>query len=90
MDVSGIDANKADLRIRYGVLSKPDPSIRPWPASPDRQWQSPDIEVRNKRKQADSAWFNVPWVGNANTIVAKVKNNGNMAAPQVRVKRTRV
>jgi M6 family metalloprotease-like protein len=85
VDVSGIDATKADLRIRYGVLSKPDPSIRPWPASADRQWQSPDIEVRNMRNQADSAWFNVPWVGNTNTIVAKVKNNGNMAAAQVRV-----
>jgi M6 family metalloprotease-like protein len=85
VDVSGIDANKADVRIRYGVLSKPDPSIRPWPAAPDRQWQSPDIEVRNVRNQADAAWFNVPWVGNANTIVARVKNNGNMAAPQVRV-----
>jgi len=85
VDVSGIDASKADVRIRYGVLSKPDPSIRPWPASPDRQWQSPDIEVRNARNMADSSWFNVPWVGNANTIVAKVKNNGNMAAPQVRV-----
>jgi M6 family metalloprotease-like protein len=85
VDVSGIDANKADLRIRYGVLAKPDPSIRPWPAGPDRQWQSPDIEVRNTRNQADSAWFNVPWIGNPNTIVAKVKNNGTMNAPQVRV-----
>jgi hypothetical protein len=85
VDVSGIDANKADLRIRYGVLAKPDPSIRPWPAGPDRQWQSPDIEVRNTRNQADAAWFNVPWIGNPNTIVAKVKNNGTMNAPQVRV-----
>lgn len=84
VDVSGIDGSKADLRIRYGVFSKPDPSIRPWPASPDRQWQSPDIEVRNDRNATDPAWFNVPWAGNANTVVAKVKNAGGLNAPQVR------
>jgi M6 family metalloprotease-like protein len=85
VDVSGIDGSKADVRVRYGVNSKPDPSIRPWPAAPDRQWQSPDIEIRNARNMADAAWFNVPWVGNPNTIVAKVKNNGGLDAPQVRV-----
>ena len=85
IDVSGIDGTKADVRVRYGVNSRPDPSIRPWPAAPDRQWQSPDIEVRNMRNQADPAWFNVPWVGNANTVVAKVKNNGGLDAPSVRV-----
>ena len=84
VDVSGINNTKADVRVRYGVSSKPDPSIRPWPASPDRQWQSPDIEIQNARNQADSAWFNVPWVGNANTIIARVKNNGGLDAPQVR------
>lgn len=86
VDVSGINGSgsKADVRIRYGVNSKPDPSIRPWPASPSRQWQSPDIEIRNPRNQADAAWFNVPWVGNANTIIARIKNNGALDAPQVR------
>ncbi len=85
VDVSGIDANKADVRIRYGVNSRPDPSIRPWPAGPDRQWQSPDIEIRNAKNQADAAWFNVPWLGNTNTVIAKVKNNGGLDAPAVRV-----
>jgi M6 family metalloprotease-like protein len=85
VDVNGVDGSKADVRVRYGVNSRPDPSIRPWPASPDRQWQSPDIEIRNARNQADPAWRNVPWVGNANTIVASVKNNGALDAPQVRV-----
>lgn len=84
VDVSGINGSKADVRVRYGVLSKPDPSIRPWPAGPERQWQSPDIEIQNARNQADPSWFNVPWVGNTNTIVASVKNNGTMNAPQVR------
>ena len=84
-DVNGINGSKADLRIRYGVNGRPDPSIRPWPASPDRQWQSPDIEVRNAKNAADPAWFNVPWEGNTNTIVARVKNNGGINAPQVRV-----
>lgn len=85
VDVSGVDGTKADVRIRYGVNSRPDPSIRPWPASPDRQWQSPDIEVQNAKNQADASWFNVPWAGNANTIVATVKNNGALDAPKVRV-----
>lgn len=85
VDVSGINSSKADVRVRYGVNSKPDPSIRPWPASADRQWQSPDIEVRNARNQADPTWFNVPWVGNLNTVIARVKNNGGLDAPQVRV-----
>jgi M6 family metalloprotease-like protein len=85
VEVSGINSAKADIRVRYGVNSKPDPSIRPWPAAPDRQWQSPDIEIQNVRNLADSAWFNVPWVGNLNTIIARVKNNGALDAPQVRV-----
>ncbi|MDY7224819.1 CARDB domain-containing protein [Hyalangium rubrum] len=85
VDVSGEDGTKAEVRIRYGVNSRPDPSIRPWPASPDRQWQSPDIEVRNVRNQANPAWFNVPWEGNTNTVIARVKNNGSLDAPGVRV-----
>lgn len=85
IDINAIDNTKADVRIRYGVNSRPDPSIRPWPASPDRQWQSPDIEIRNAKNQADAAWFNVPWLGNTNTVIAKVKNNGGLDAPAVRV-----
>ena len=42
---------KADVRIRYGVDGQPDPSITPWPASPTRQWQSPDIRVKNARSR---------------------------------------
>ncbi|MGE0143352.1 MAG: CARDB domain-containing protein [Planctomycetota bacterium] len=81
-DVSGIDGNHADLRVRYGVNGKPDPSIRPWGAPP---WQTADIEVRNERNRVDPAWFNVPWGGNPNQVVAKVKNNGTLDAPAVRV-----
>ena len=84
-DVSGIAGDKADVRIRYGTNGRPDPSIRPWPASPQRPWQSPDIEVRNAKSLADPAWTNVPWVGNTNTVVATVRNAGNVMAPQVRV-----
>lgn len=85
VDVSGVNGSKADVRIRYGINSRPDPSIRPWPASADRQYQSPDIEIRNARNLADPAWFNVPWIGNPNTVVARVKNNGALDAPKVRV-----
>ena len=85
ISVSGIDGNKADIKLEYGINSRPDPLIRPWPAGPDRQWQSPDIEVRNARNMADPAWFNVPWSGHDNTVVAKITNNGNLAALGVKV-----
>lgn len=84
-EVTSIAADSAQLRIRYGVIGKPDPSIRPWPASADRPWQSPDIEVRNARSAADAAWFNVPWEGHSNDVVAKVKNGGSLDAPGVLV-----
>jgi M6 family metalloprotease-like protein len=84
-DVSGRDGSKADLRIRYGTNGRPDPSIRPWPASPSRPWQSPDIEVRNDRNAVDPAWRNVPWSGHTNTVVASVTNGGTVLAPGVRV-----
>ena len=83
ISVSGINGTTASVRIQYGVNSRPDPSIRPWPASADRQWQSPDIEVKNARDQADASWYNVPWLGHQNTVVAKVKNSGNLNAPSV-------
>ncbi|MBL8007657.1 MAG: hypothetical protein JNJ56_09005 [Ignavibacteria bacterium] len=86
LSVNGITVDKADVTVQYGINSKPDPSIHPWPASADRQWQSPDIEVQNTRNLTDPAnWFNVPWAGNPNTVIAKVTNNGDLAAPGVRV-----
>ena len=75
--------NEASVRVRYGVIGKPDPSIRPWPRDAAHQWQSPDIEVRNARNLADPAWANVPWAGNANTVVAMVMNRGTVNAPGV-------
>jgi M6 family metalloprotease-like protein len=85
VDVSSIDGTRSNVRIRYGPNGKPDPSIRPWPAGPGREWQSPDIEIQNARNQADPKWFNVPWIGRENTIIANVRNNGNLDAPAVRV-----
>ena len=86
VSVTSEDGNKAEVRVQYGVNSKPDPSIRKWPASPTRQWQSPDIEIRNARSMANPAmWNNVPWVNNDNIVVAKIKNVGTISAPQVRV-----
>jgi M6 family metalloprotease-like protein len=86
LSVSGITTAKADVKVEYGINSRPDPSIRPWPAGPGRQWQSPDIEVRNDRNVADPVnWFNVPWSGHPNRVIARVKNNGDLAAPNVRV-----
>jgi len=85
VDASGINGSSANVRVRYGVVSKPDPYIRPWPAAKDRQWESPDIEVKNARNQADPAWKNAPWREHANTIVATVHNGGSLAANGVAV-----
>lgn len=81
--VSGINGSKADITVRYGPAGIPDPYIRPWPASPDRQWQSPDIEVRNPRSLAYPEWWNMPWEGHENTIIARVTNGGALNAPGV-------
>ena len=86
LEVSGVDGSKADVRVRYGPIDRPDPSIRPWPGTgPGRQWQSDDIEVRNRRSDVDSRWLNVPWVGHENRVIAHVKNSGDRDAPGVRV-----
>lgn len=86
LSVTAINASQADVKIEYGINSKPDPAIRPWPASADRQWQSPDIEIQNDRNLADpDNWYNVPWAGHNNAVIARVKNNGNLDAPNVRV-----
>ena len=78
--ITNIDGVKADVRIQYGIYSQPDPSIRPW--NPP-VYQSPDIEVRNARSQADAKWLNVPWENNHNRLIAKVTNRGALNAPNV-------
>jgi CARDB len=91
LGVNYVDTNRADINVRYGPVGEPDqfyepvgqpdPSIRPWPASIDRPWQSPDIEVRNQRNQTYPPWQNMPWEGHENTIVARVTNRGTLDAP---------
>ena len=83
LDVVSHAGNQAVVRIRYGVIGKPDPSIRPWPRDAAHQWQSPDIEVRNARNAADPAWNNVPWQGHDNLVVAQIKNRGTISSPGV-------
>lgn len=86
IDVSNINGAKADVRVRYGANGRPDPSIRPWPASPDRPYQSPDIEVRNAKSTMDPVnFFNTPWLNHDNTVAAQIKNGGNLDAPGVTV-----
>ena len=84
VDVVSRNANSASIRLRYTVIGKPDPSIRPWPRDAAHPWQSPDIEVQNPRSLADPAnWANVPWAGHNNTVIASVKNRGTLSAPGV-------
>jgi hypothetical protein len=85
VDVETATSTEASVRVQYGQHSKPDPAIRPWPAAPDRPFQSPDIEVRNARNAADAAWLNVPWADHDNTVVAKVANVGTLDAAGVEV-----
>jgi M6 family metalloprotease-like protein len=74
--------DQASVRVTYGSQGKPEPGIRPWQGGPG--WQSPDIEVRNDRATAEPAkWFNTPWLGHDNTIVAKVRNAGDLIATGV-------
>jgi M6 family metalloprotease-like protein len=82
LNVSGNDDTKADLRVRYGVNGRPDPSIRPWPASATRQWQSPDIEVKNARNLMDPTRANVPWAGHPNKVIVRVKDYTVGSAPE--------
>jgi len=83
LDVVSAAADSAQVRVRYGGGGRPDPSIRPWPGGD--VWKSPDIEVRNAKSDADSAWLNVPWAGHSNRVVAKVANGGDFLAKSVRV-----
>lgn len=76
--------NHAEVWLRY-ELHNPDPSIRAWPASAERPYQSPDIVVRNDRSDADPSWFNCPWEDHNNTIEATIHNDSMADAPQVSV-----
>lgn len=80
--VLSVDDTSAQVRVRYGVSSQPDPMITPW--SPP-VYQSPDIVIHNARSDADPAWLNVPWEDHVNTVVATVHNAGAMNAPAVHV-----
>ncbi|SMH40524.1 M6 family metalloprotease domain-containing protein [Rathayibacter oskolensis] len=81
--VVAVRPDSADLQIRYDSEARPELSIRPWPNG-DKQWQSPDIEVRNAKSDADARWLNVPWGGNPNRLVARVRNRGGVDARDVR------
>jgi hypothetical protein len=81
--VVSTDEDNAVVRVRYGSNARPELGIRPWDNGPT--WQSPDIEVRNAKNAANPALFNVPWAGRDNTVVAKIRNNGDFPATGVRV-----
>jgi M6 family metalloprotease-like protein len=78
--VLSADSATATVRIRYGVSSQPDPSIRRW--SPP-VYRSPDIQIRNARSDADPRWLDVPWENHHNRVIATVTNHGAMNAPGV-------
>ncbi len=86
LEVVSIDPDMARVRVRYEVVGKPDPTIRPWPRDPAHAWQSPDIEVSNAKSLADAQFANVPWNGHPNTVTAKIANHGTLSAPGVTAK----
>jgi M6 family metalloprotease-like protein len=82
VEVISTAADNAVVKISYGANGKPEPGIRPWTGGPN--WQSPDIEVRNDRALADpGTYFNTPWLGHDNVVVAKVRNSGDLLAKSV-------
>lgn len=83
LEVVSIAPDMARVRVRYEVVGKPDPTIRPWPRDAAHPWQSPDIEVSNAKSLADAQFVNVPWNGHPNTVTAKVANHGTASAPGV-------
>ena len=68
------------MRVRYGVNSRPDPPSVPGRLGPTGSGRARTSKSATLKNQADLNWFNVPWVGNANTIIARVKNNGALDA----------
>ena len=79
VEVISTAVDNAVVRVSYGSNGKPEPGIRPWTGGPN--WQSPDIEIRNDKATADPAnYFNTPWLGHDNTIVARVRNSGDLLA----------
>lgn len=84
--VDSISADSAVLKITYNSNGKPDPSIGPWSGA-RTYWQSPDIEVRNPRNDPSTGnpgfYFNTPWLGHSNKIIAKIANSGDRAASDV-------
>ena len=82
VSIVSLTDDTAQIRVQFGDR-KPDPALTQFSA--EMHWQSPDIEVRNERNAVAPELFNLPWVGHPNTVVAKVRNEGNFAAPRVRV-----
>lgn len=82
--VLSIKNGLATVRVQYKVFGI-DLGIRPWPAGPDRPWQSPDIEIRNERAKSDPTYTNTAWTGQVNEVVAKITNSGTVDAPKVAV-----
>jgi M6 family metalloprotease-like protein len=81
--VDSISAAQAVLSITYNSNGRPDPSIRPWDGARSN-WQSPDIEVRNSKSTENPAlYFNTPWLGQENRVVAKITNRGDRPATGV-------
>jgi M6 family metalloprotease-like protein len=82
VEVVSTAADNAVVKVSYGSNGKPEPGIRPWPGAPN--WQSPDIEIRNDKATADpDKYFNTPWLGHDNKVVAKVRNAGDLLAKGV-------
>lgn len=84
VEVVSTDADNAVVKLTYGANGKPELGIRPWTGGPS--WQSPDIEIRNEKTEAEpDRYHNVPWLGHDNTVIAKIRNSGDLYAKDVKV-----
>lgn len=82
VDVLDAADNTARVRIRFGDR-KPDPAITPF--SRETGWKSPDLEVVNDRSTTDPVWRDTPWNDHPNWILARVRNDGDLDAREVKV-----
>ncbi|MBO1030501.1 hypothetical protein IPV09_04035 [Tessaracoccus sp. SD287] len=85
LEVVSITAGVARVRINIGRVDQPDPVLLN-NAGELSDHKSPDIEIRHAVSDVDPTWLNKPLVGEPNRVVAKVHNEGGLAAPNVSVR----
>lgn len=75
---------EVQLNCTQKMEDRPDPCIQPWKGY--EGWQSPDIIIQTPFSSMDPSYENQMISGSENTIIARVRNKGNIDAVDVKVK----